>query len=68
MSDLNDLIASNAVRAYNEGLQRGEAFERERIIKILLTNQCDDENHSGECRTFISNVYQYIALIKGESK
>ena len=35
MSDLNDLIASNAVRAYNEGLERGEAFERQRIVKLV---------------------------------
>jgi hypothetical protein len=46
--------------------KQGIMSERERIIKILLTNQCEDENHSGECRTFISNVYQYIALIKGD--
>jgi hypothetical protein len=46
--------------------KQGIMSERERIIKILLTNQCEDENHPGECRTFISNVYQYIALIKGE--
>jgi hypothetical protein len=35
MSDLNDLIARNAARAYNEGLERGEAFERQRIVALL---------------------------------
>ena len=35
MSDLNDLIATNAVRAYNEGLERGVASEREHIIELL---------------------------------
>jgi hypothetical protein len=45
---------------------QGMMSERERIIKILMTNQCEDENHPGECRTFIANVDQYVALIKGE--
>jgi hypothetical protein len=35
MSDLQDLIATNAVRAYNEGLERGVVSERERIIELL---------------------------------
>jgi hypothetical protein len=32
MSDLNDLIHTNAHRAYEQGVQR----EQERIIKILM--------------------------------
>lgn len=35
MSDLQDLIATNAVRAYNEGFERGAKEERERIDEIL---------------------------------
>lgn len=35
MSDLQDLIATNAVRAYNEGFERGVASEQERIVQIL---------------------------------
>jgi hypothetical protein len=35
MSDLQDVIATNAIRAYNAGLERGEAFERQRIISLL---------------------------------
>jgi hypothetical protein len=35
MSDLQDLIAKNAVIAYNQGFERGEASERERIMKVL---------------------------------
>ena len=35
MSDLNDLIATNAARAYNEGFERGVAAEQERIIALL---------------------------------
>jgi hypothetical protein len=45
---------------------QGRLEERERIIKILMTNQCEDENHPGECITFIQNVDQYVALIKGD--
>ena len=35
MSDLNDLIATNAARAYNEGFERGVTAEQERIIALL---------------------------------
>jgi hypothetical protein len=43
VSDLNDLIATNAVRAYNEGLERGVASERERIIQLLDDQVCTDD-------------------------
>lgn len=39
MSDLQDLIATNAVKAYNQGFERGEASERERIIQLLIANK-----------------------------
>lgn len=39
MSDLNDLIAKNAVMAYNQGVERGVASERERIMELLKANQ-----------------------------
>ena len=42
MSYLQDLIANNAVKAYNEGFERGEASERERIIKIAKNRICFD--------------------------
>lgn len=35
MSDLQDIIARNAVIAYNQGFERGEASERERIADLL---------------------------------
>ena len=35
MSDLNDLIARNAVMAYNEGLERGASMEMDRIVGLL---------------------------------
>lgn len=45
MSDLQDVIAANAVKAYNEGFARGAASERKRIIKSLenAIAQCGEE-------------------------
>jgi hypothetical protein len=62
MSDLNDLIHTNAQRAYEQGVMR----ERERIIKLLENPyfhniQSPDIHIDCEmCKT--------IALIKGEQK
>jgi hypothetical protein len=69
MSDLQDLIATNAVRAYNQGVERGAAEERERIVKLLWRNSSHygcDWTCIAECDspTFV----QLIALIKGEQK
>jgi hypothetical protein len=47
MSDLQDVIATNAIRAYNEGFARGITNERDRIIAMLQEaiaecgEQCD---------------------------
>jgi hypothetical protein len=38
MSELNELIASSAVHAYNSGLDKGKQLERDRIIEILEIN------------------------------
>ena len=35
MSDLQDLIAKNAVMAYNQGFERGVTSEQKRVIQIL---------------------------------
>jgi hypothetical protein len=35
MSDLNDLIATNSINAFNQGVQTGVRQEQERIIKLL---------------------------------
>ena len=77
MSDLQDLIARNAVMAYNEGFERGAAEERERIIRLLselaseshkLTlfkpNKSEDLNR----QKLAAVCYHLIALIKGEQK
>jgi hypothetical protein len=71
MSDLNDLIHTNAHRAYEQGVQR----EQERIIKLLEPlAECDKEvcgtdgeTHYGlDCDAF---SFKYaINLIKGEQK
>jgi hypothetical protein len=52
MSDLNDLIHTNAHRAYEQGVQR----ERERITKIIQDYGSKD---------FTAEL---IALINGEQK
>jgi hypothetical protein len=52
MSDINDLIHTNATIAYNQGVNR----ERERIVKII-------QNYGSEDFTA-----ELIELIKGEQK
>lgn len=45
MSDLQDLIAKNAVIAYNQGFERGVASEQERISKAWeVEMDCDCDN------------------------
>ena len=65
MSDLQDLIATNAVRAYNEGLERGVASERERIIELLDGNVCE-EDFCVHDRCFFT--LETIELIQEEQK
>jgi hypothetical protein len=35
MSELNDLIASSTIHAYNSGIEQGRHLERDRIVEIL---------------------------------
>lgn len=58
MSDLNDLIARNAARAYNEGLERGEAFELQRIVSVITETKVINSDQR----------YFLLAAIKGEQK
>jgi hypothetical protein len=68
MSDLNDLIHTNATRAYDQGVVR----ERERIIKLLE----DEELHTHPNNlmkdynelVWLGIKEQLIELIKGEQK
>lgn len=57
MSDLQDLIATNAVRAYNQGFERGVASEQDRVVQIL------EDLHPDTAVTRI-----LVAIIKGEQK
>ena len=65
MSDLQDLIATNAVRAYNEGLERGVASERERIIELLDNQVCTDDFCVHDSCV---NTLEIIELIQEETK
>jgi len=67
MSDLQDVIATNAIRAYNEGLERGEAFERQSIIKLAEDRICFD--HKTGCdHAACYALSDLIQLIKGNAK
>jgi hypothetical protein len=66
MSDLQDVIVSSSIRAFNAGLATGIIQEKERIINLLETaalNAYDD----GPV-TMNDGIKACIALIKGEQK
>ena len=70
MSDLNDLIARNAIMSFNEGLETGARQERERIIKLLEENLAFDLDigifdPNSNCQLEPNHL---IKLIKGEQK
>jgi hypothetical protein len=62
MSDLNDLIHTNAHRAFEQGVQR----EQERIIKLLETSALDA--YHDDPVTMNDGILACISLIKGEQK
>jgi hypothetical protein len=67
MSDINELIATNTVRAFNQGLQFGEMEERERIIELLDSldiqfTDLDDPDY------IVGDALDLIKLIKGEQE
>lgn len=76
MSDLQDLIARNAVMAYNQGLERGEASERDRIIQLLEERASKLDTMRPASYKLIADkmdlrimtINNLIALIKGEQK
>lgn len=67
MSDLQDLIAKNAVMAYNQGFERGETSERERIVELAKNRICFDHKDSCEHGACYA-LCDLIELIKGEQK
>lgn len=66
MSDLQDLIARNAVMAYNQGVERGETEERERIIKLLELEIARHFELGLEASAYY--LEGLVELIKGEQK
>lgn len=80
MSDLQDLIARNAVMAYNQGVERGATEERERIIAIIREAQKEAMSKNGGYSKEVAEAFgqewplltgwkhRLIALIKGEQK
>ncbi len=59
MSDLQDLIARNAVMAYNEGLERGAIQEREQITTLLKGLQ-DEFQKSYQLERYIAVAVKRI--------
>jgi hypothetical protein len=43
VSELNELIASSSVHAYNSGIEQGKKLERERILALVEAWLDDDE-------------------------
>jgi hypothetical protein len=70
MSDINELIATNTVRAFNQGLQFGAMEERERIIELLESHSHETEQESRDCDVCerYYGVGLALALIEGEQK
>jgi hypothetical protein len=69
MSDLQDVIAANAIRAYNEGLDRGAAHERERIIELLDSLDIQflpDANMADDVDYVAGDALDLIELIRGK--
>jgi hypothetical protein len=63
VSDLQDVIATNAIRAYNEGVARGATEENHRVVLLLESKVCGDESCIHEVCSF---SLEAITLIKGE--
>lgn len=78
---LQEVIASNAVRAYNEGFERGAADKMAEIIKLLESKLCwcvgqplNEDNGKEElmkhmnCDWEAMMIEYHVSLIKGEQK
>ena len=64
MSDLNELIASTTVRAYNQGMQS----EREHIIRMLKEMKQHTECDCSGCDSW-TNAFEFlIRELRGEVK
>jgi hypothetical protein len=65
VSDLQDIIVTSSVKAFNSGLAHGVIQERERIIELLDGNVCD-EDFCVHDRCFFT--LETIELIQEEQK
>ena len=71
MSDLNDLIATNAINAFNSGVQTGITQERERIIKNIQSRISDLRacGKRDNCQELARLIMSYIPeWTEGEQK
>ena len=73
MSDLNDLIATNSINAFNQGVQTGVRQEQERIIKLLENHEWFEKGEKDEVIGMLDGTWECecagcSALIKGENK
>ena len=64
MSELNELIASSSVHAYNSGIEQGRHLERERIVKLLRELRGRAQKSKG--LSTHANISAIIAIVKGE--
>ena len=69
MSDLQDVIVANAIKAYNEGFSRGQMAERERIIALLeeCIRTCKEFIQPGDCDYCVAQ-YDAIEMINEVSE
>ena len=68
MSDLQDVIVSSSIRAFNAGLATGIIQEKERIISLLSADMCSDwATQKPYCCDGACSAYNdAINLIKGD--
>ena len=62
MSELNELIASSSVHAYNSGIEQGKQLERERTRQIVREFQiwCRNQMHlHGESNAYEAKRYLF---------
>jgi hypothetical protein len=53
VSELNELIASSSVHAYNSGIEQGKKLERERIVALVEAWLDDDQ---GDLRNVLNVI------------
>jgi hypothetical protein len=72
VSELNDLIASSTIHAYNSGIEQGRHLERDRIIQKLAfyfeLTQVPGDTGVDQNEEWDAGFQAAIALIKGEQK